>query len=68
MFNVYTETLFGRPPFASKSYGELEEKIRSNQPIEVRFKCYLRFYAEKLLCIQLAEKIWSNNKKDLHLL
>ncbi|XP_053128760.1 serine/threonine-protein kinase ULK3 isoform X2 [Hemicordylus capensis] len=29
------EALFGRPPFASKSFSELEEKIRSNQPIEL---------------------------------
>ncbi|XP_028293449.1 serine/threonine-protein kinase ULK3 isoform X2 [Gouania willdenowi] len=29
------EALFGRAPFASKSYTELEEKIRSNQPIEL---------------------------------
>ncbi|KAH0619900.1 hypothetical protein JD844_014297 [Phrynosoma platyrhinos] len=29
------EALFGRPPFASRSFTELEEKIRSNQPIEV---------------------------------
>ncbi|KAF3832141.1 hypothetical protein F7725_025806 [Dissostichus mawsoni] len=27
--------LFGRAPFASRSYAELEEKIRSNQPIEL---------------------------------
>lgn len=33
---VPTEALFGRAPFASKSYAELEEKIRSNQSIEVR--------------------------------
>lgn len=32
---VHTEALFGRAPFASRSYVELEEKIRSNQPIEV---------------------------------
>lgn len=32
---VYVEALFGRAPFASRSYAELEEKIRSNQPIEV---------------------------------
>eukprot|EP00064_Thunnus_orientalis_P007006 superscaffoldBa00000754_g7025 len=29
------EAMFGRAPFASKSYAELEEKIRSNQPIEL---------------------------------
>lgn len=32
---VCAEALFGRAPFASKSYAELEEKIRSNQSIEV---------------------------------
>ncbi|XP_061567631.1 serine/threonine-protein kinase ULK3 [Cololabis saira] len=32
---ILYETLFGRPPFASKSYAELEEKIRSNQPVEL---------------------------------
>ncbi|XP_060611519.2 serine/threonine-protein kinase ULK3 [Anolis sagrei] len=32
---ILYEALFGRPPFASKSFAELEEKIRSNQPIEV---------------------------------
>nr|XP_046266732.1 serine/threonine-protein kinase ULK3 isoform X3 [Scatophagus argus] len=31
---ILYETLFGRAPFASRSYAELEEKIRSNQPIE----------------------------------
>ncbi|XP_053128761.1 serine/threonine-protein kinase ULK3 isoform X3 [Hemicordylus capensis] len=31
---ILYEALFGRPPFASKSFSELEEKIRSNQPIE----------------------------------
>ena len=29
------EALFGRAPFASRSYAELEEKIRSDRPIEV---------------------------------
>ncbi|XP_031687046.1 serine/threonine-protein kinase ULK3 isoform X4 [Oncorhynchus kisutch] len=29
------ETLFGRAPFASRSYAELEEKIRSDKPIEL---------------------------------
>uniref|UniRef100_A0A8C6PTL6 Serine/threonine-protein kinase ULK3 n=1 Tax=Nothobranchius furzeri TaxID=105023 RepID=A0A8C6PTL6_NOTFU len=32
---ILYEALFGRAPFASKSYGELEDKIRSNQPIEL---------------------------------
>lgn len=32
---VPAEGLFGRAPFASKSFAELEEKIRSNQSIEV---------------------------------
>ncbi|XP_062819527.1 serine/threonine-protein kinase ULK3 [Anolis carolinensis] len=32
---ILYEALFGRPPFASKSFAELEEKIRSNQPIEL---------------------------------
>ncbi|ETE61798.1 Serine/threonine-protein kinase ULK3, partial [Ophiophagus hannah] len=30
-----SEALFGRPPFASKSFTELEEKIRSSQPVEL---------------------------------
>lgn len=30
------EALFGKPPFASRSFSELEEKIRSNRVIEVR--------------------------------
>lgn len=30
-----TEALFGQPPFASRSFSELEEKIRSNRVIEV---------------------------------
>ncbi|KAK1157884.1 serine/threonine-protein kinase ULK3 isoform X1 [Acipenser oxyrinchus oxyrinchus] len=33
---ILYEALFGRPPFASRSYTELEEKIRSDKPIEVR--------------------------------
>ncbi|KAG7242593.1 hypothetical protein INR49_020306, partial [Caranx melampygus] len=32
---ILYETLFGRPPFASRSFAELEEKIRSNHPIEL---------------------------------
>ncbi|KPP66494.1 serine/threonine-protein kinase ULK3-like, partial [Scleropages formosus] len=32
---ILYEALFGRPPFASRSYAELEEKIRSNRPIEL---------------------------------
>ncbi|XP_041837864.1 serine/threonine-protein kinase ULK3 isoform X2 [Melanotaenia boesemani] len=32
---ILYEALFGRAPFASKSYAELEDKIRSNQPIEL---------------------------------
>uniref|UniRef100_I3J457 Serine/threonine-protein kinase ULK3 n=1 Tax=Oreochromis niloticus TaxID=8128 RepID=I3J457_ORENI len=32
---ILYEAMFGRAPFASKSYAELEEKIRSNQPIEL---------------------------------
>ncbi|XP_060709568.1 serine/threonine-protein kinase ULK3 isoform X2 [Hemiscyllium ocellatum] len=32
---ILYETLFGRPPFASKSFTELEEKIRSNKAIEL---------------------------------
>lgn len=35
LVHVHVEALFGRAPFASRSYAELEEKIRSNQPIEV---------------------------------
>ncbi|MBN3314122.1 ULK3 kinase, partial [Atractosteus spatula] len=32
---ILYEALFGRPPFASRSYTELEEKIRSDRPIEL---------------------------------
>ncbi|KAJ7994943.1 hypothetical protein DPEC_G00254770 [Dallia pectoralis] len=32
---ILYETLFGRTPFASRSYSELEEKIRSDKPIEL---------------------------------
>nr|XP_057944647.1 serine/threonine-protein kinase ULK3 isoform X2 [Doryrhamphus excisus] len=32
---ILYEALFGRAPFASKSYSELEEKIRSNQRIDL---------------------------------
>lgn len=32
---ILYEALFGRPPFASRSYTELEEKIRSDKPIEL---------------------------------
>lgn len=32
---ILYEALFGRPPFASKSFSELEEKIRCNRPIEI---------------------------------
>ncbi|XP_038639985.1 serine/threonine-protein kinase ULK3 [Scyliorhinus canicula] len=32
---ILYEALFGRPPFASKSFMELEEKIRSNRAIEL---------------------------------
>ncbi|XP_043536304.1 serine/threonine-protein kinase ULK3 isoform X3 [Chiloscyllium plagiosum] len=32
---ILYETLFGRPPFASKSFTELEEKFRSNKAIEL---------------------------------
>ncbi|XP_067871603.1 serine/threonine-protein kinase ULK3 isoform X2 [Heterodontus francisci] len=32
---ILYEALFGRPPFASKSFTELEEKIRSNKAVEL---------------------------------
>ncbi|KAG7333470.1 hypothetical protein KOW79_003605 [Hemibagrus wyckioides] len=32
---ILFEALFGRAPFASRSYAELEEKIRSDKPIEL---------------------------------
>ncbi|XP_031424868.1 serine/threonine-protein kinase ULK3 isoform X1 [Clupea harengus] len=32
---ILYEALFGQPPFASRSYAELEEKIRSDRPIEL---------------------------------
>ena len=32
---ILYEALFGRAPFASKSFDELEVKIKSDQPIEV---------------------------------
>ncbi|XP_055010908.1 serine/threonine-protein kinase ULK3 isoform X2 [Boleophthalmus pectinirostris] len=34
---ILYEALFGRAPFASRSYAELEDKIRSNQPIEMTY-------------------------------
>eukprot|EP00062_Callorhinchus_milii_P002518 gi/632938776/ref/XP_007906341.1/ PREDICTED: serine/threonine-protein kinase ULK3 [Callorhinchus milii] len=32
---ILYEALFGRPPFSSKSFKELEAKIRSNKPVEI---------------------------------
>ncbi|NXE92319.1 ULK3 kinase, partial [Menura novaehollandiae] len=32
---ILYEALFGKPPFASRSFAELEEKIRSNRAVEV---------------------------------
>ncbi|XP_014636417.1 PREDICTED: serine/threonine-protein kinase ULK3 isoform X4 [Ceratotherium simum simum] len=32
---ILYETLFGQPPFASRSFSELEEKIRSNRVVEL---------------------------------
>ncbi|NXN54930.1 ULK3 kinase, partial [Rynchops niger] len=32
---ILYEALFGRPPFASRSFAELEEKIRSNRAVEL---------------------------------
>ncbi|KTF75443.1 hypothetical protein cypCar_00048656, partial [Cyprinus carpio] len=32
--DLWAEALFGRAPFASRSFAELEEKIRSEKPIE----------------------------------
>ncbi|CAL8243289.1 unnamed protein product [Lota lota] len=32
---ILYEALFGRAPFASRSYAELEEKIRSDRPVEL---------------------------------
>lgn len=39
---LHVEALFGRAPFASKSYSELVEKIRSNQPVEVMNMLFMR--------------------------
>lgn len=47
-----TEALFGRAPFASRSYAELEEKIRSNQPIEVSVEQQNGFLISELLDIE----------------
>uniref|UniRef100_A0A8C2BVE9 Serine/threonine-protein kinase ULK3 n=1 Tax=Cyprinus carpio TaxID=7962 RepID=A0A8C2BVE9_CYPCA len=38
---ILYEALFGRAPFASRSFAELEEKIRSEKPIEVRINVRL---------------------------
>ncbi|NXM40724.1 ULK3 kinase, partial [Gymnorhina tibicen] len=32
---ILYEALFGKPPFASRSFAELEEKIRSDRPVEL---------------------------------
>ena len=37
MYNL-TECLFGRAPYASRSFKELEEKIWDPKPIEVFYK------------------------------
>ncbi|XP_065589700.1 serine/threonine-protein kinase ULK3 isoform X2 [Cyrtonyx montezumae] len=37
---ILYEALFGRPPFASRSFAELEEKIRSDRAIEVTLRCH----------------------------
>ena len=34
--SLFAETVFGAAPFASKSFAELEGKIRSTDPVEVR--------------------------------
>lgn len=36
-----TESLFGSPPFASKTIEELEEKLLDTKPIEVSYSCFL---------------------------
>uniref|UniRef100_A0A8D2KT87 Serine/threonine-protein kinase ULK3 n=1 Tax=Varanus komodoensis TaxID=61221 RepID=A0A8D2KT87_VARKO len=46
---ILYETLFGQPPFASKSFLELEEKIRSNQPIELPSRPRLSLECRDLL-------------------
>ena len=35
-----TESLFGSPPFASKTIEELEEKLLDTKPIEVSYSCF----------------------------
>ncbi|XP_038177483.1 serine/threonine-protein kinase ULK3 isoform X1 [Arvicola amphibius] len=44
-----TEALFGQPPFASRSFSELEEKIRSNRVIELPLRPQLSLDCRDLL-------------------
>uniref|UniRef100_A0A8D0H5P2 Serine/threonine-protein kinase ULK3 n=1 Tax=Sphenodon punctatus TaxID=8508 RepID=A0A8D0H5P2_SPHPU len=46
---IFYEALFGRPPFASKSFTELEEKIRSNRAIELPSRPRLSWECRDLL-------------------
>ncbi|NXS24188.1 ULK3 kinase, partial [Mystacornis crossleyi] len=43
------EALFGKPPFASRSFAELEEKIRSDRPVELPSRPQLSVECRDLL-------------------
>ncbi|KAL9838209.1 LOW QUALITY PROTEIN: serine/threonine-protein kinase ULK3-like [Geothlypis trichas] len=46
---ILYEALFGRPPFASRSFAELEEKIRSNRAVELPSRPQLSLECRDLL-------------------
>ncbi|XP_041503389.1 serine/threonine-protein kinase ULK3 isoform X3 [Microtus oregoni] len=46
---ILYEALFGQPPFASRSFSELEEKIRSNRVIELPLRPQLSLDCRDLL-------------------
>ncbi|XP_071297927.1 serine/threonine-protein kinase ULK3 isoform X1 [Agelaius tricolor] len=50
-----TEALFGKPPFASRSFAELEEKIRSDRAVELPSRPQLSLECRDLLA-QLLER------------
>ncbi|NWI72770.1 ULK3 kinase, partial [Dryoscopus gambensis] len=46
---ILYEALFGKPPFASRSFAELEEKIRSDRPVELPSRPQLSLECRDLL-------------------
>ncbi|NXU44731.1 ULK3 kinase, partial [Drymodes brunneopygia] len=46
---ILYEALFGKPPFASRSFAELEEKIRSNRAVELPSRPQLSLECRDLL-------------------